>query len=59
MKSARLGFNYFVLWNFDLVTKEHLEKIDGLGDLALAIPMLSRVRQLPVEVTSDGDIFVS
>jgi len=40
MISARLGFNHFVSWNFDLVTKEHLGKIDGLGDLALAIPML-------------------
>ena len=40
MKSARLGFNHFVSWNVDIVTKERLEKIDGLGDLSLAIPML-------------------
>ena len=33
MKSARLGFNHFVSWNFDLVAKEHLGKIDGLGDI--------------------------
>jgi len=58
MKSARLGYNEFIVWDFDLVDMEKIDAEDSLYDVQLAIPCFLRVRELHIDVQSDGKIFV-
>ena len=58
LKSARLGFNSLISWNFDLVDTEILHQVDNLGDFKLAIPAYCRVRNTHVVQHSDGQNFV-
>jgi len=54
LKSARLGFNSLISWNFDLVDTEILHQVNNLGDFKLAIPAYCRVRNTHVVQHSDG-----
>ena len=58
LKSARLGFNSLISWNFDLIDTEILDQVDNLGDFKLAIPAYCRVRNTHVVQHSDGRNFV-
>ena len=56
MKSARIGFDEFIAWDFDVVDTEKLKEHENWADLHLTMPIFLRTRFASFNVDKNDEI---